>query len=100
MFIRDGTPSGFSTMSTGVPLGGVWHIFDRHDLGDNTLVTVTTRHLVTWLETTLNSQIHLDDLQHARRQIVTLGHLLTLFFERTSKSARFQPDCSFAICSS
>ena len=57
------------------------HILDRTDLGDNTLVTVTTRHLVTRLDATLDGQIDLDDLQYARRQVIALDDLATLVLE-------------------
>ena len=45
MFIRLGTPSGFSTMSTGVPSGRNG-ISSRQDLGDDALVPVASGHLV------------------------------------------------------
>src|SRR5690554_3860761 len=56
----------------------VRHIFNRHNRGDNTLVTVTTGHLVARLNTTLDSQVHLDDLQHARGKVVALLQLAFL----------------------
>ncbi len=59
----------------------VRHIFDRVDLGDNTLVPVTTRHFVTRLNLTFNGQIHLNDFQHAWCQIVALGDFTALGFE-------------------
>ena len=33
-----------------------WHIFDRHDRRNNTLVTVTASHLVTRLQATLDAR--------------------------------------------
>ncbi|MNO49928.1 hypothetical protein D3C76_402890 [compost metagenome] len=57
------------------------HVLDRADLGDNTLVTVTARHLVTRLDATLDCQVNLDDFQYARRQIITLDNLATLVLE-------------------
>ncbi len=62
-------------------IGHVRHVFDRHDLRHDTLVTVTAGHLVARLQTTLHSQIHLDHLQHARRQFVALRELLPLCLE-------------------
>ena len=57
------------------------HVFDGHDRGDNTFVTVTTGHLVTGLDTTLHRHVDLDDFQHARREIVALGQFALLVFE-------------------
>src|SRR5690554_3548107 len=57
------------------------HIFDRHDDRDDTLVTVTTSHLVTRLDATLDRQVDLDDLEYARRQIIALLQLALLVFE-------------------
>ena len=48
---------------------------------DNTLVTVTARHLVTRLDATLDGQINLDDLRYARRQIIALDDLATFVLE-------------------
>ena len=59
----------------------VRHIFDRVDLRDNTLVTVTTRHLITRLDTAFNGQVYLNNLQHARCQIVALGDFTAFRFE-------------------
>src|SRR5690606_30414190 len=59
----------------------VRHIFDRVDLRDNTLVTVTTCHLITRLDLTFNSQIHLNNLQHAWCQIVALSDFAAFRFE-------------------
>ena len=47
MFIREGTPSGFSTMSSGTSVWKEWHIFYRKYTGNNTLVTMTSGHLIT-----------------------------------------------------
>src|SRR5262249_53207652 len=58
------------------------HVFDRHDLGDNTLVPVAAGHLVARLQPPLHRQIDLYHLLHARRQLVALGQLLLLLFER------------------
>ncbi len=46
------------------------HVLDRHDHGDHALVAVTPGHLVARLNAPLDGQIHLDHLQHARRQII------------------------------
>src|SRR4026208_1752366 len=103
-FIRDGTPSGFSTMSTGVPSamygmastgtivemiplhpvpcvrrGGHWrHVRDRHDRRDDALGAVPARHLVAGLHAPLHGEIDLDHLQHAGREIVGRRDLLLL----------------------
>src|SRR5690606_28146060 len=59
----------------------VRHIFDRFNRGDNTFVTVTTSHLVTRLDLPFDRQIHLNDFQHARRQVIALLQLALLVFE-------------------
>ena len=59
----------------------VRHIFDRVDLRNYTLVTVTTCHLVTRLDTAFNRQIYLNNLQHARCQIVALSDFAAFRFE-------------------
>ena len=62
-------------------IGHVRHVFDRHDARDDTFVAVASRHLVARLQAALDGQIHLDHLQHARRQFVTLRQLFLLVFE-------------------
>jgi hypothetical protein len=59
----------------------VGHVFDGDDLGDHTLVTVTTGHLVAGLQAALDGQVDLDHLLHARGQLIALGKLLLLGFE-------------------
>ena len=46
MFIRDGTPSGFSTISSGRAVRQERHILLRKNTGNDTLVSVTARHLI------------------------------------------------------
>ena len=46
ILIREGTPSGFSTMSSGRAVGQERHILLRQDAGNNTLVAVTACHLI------------------------------------------------------
>ena len=48
----------------------IGHIFHRHDDRDNTLVTVAARHFVAGLNAAFDGEIHLNDFQHARCQIV------------------------------
>ena len=60
----------------------VRHVFDRGDLRHDTLVTVTAGHLVARLQAALHGQVHLDHLDHARRQFIALRELLALLFER------------------
>src|SRR5690606_20487413 len=62
-------------------VGHVRHVLDRGNTRNNTLVTVTTGHFVTWLQATLDGQIDLDHLEHAGGQFVALCKLLALFFE-------------------
>ena len=64
-FIRDGTPSRLSTISTGRAIGHVRHVFHRQNARDDALVTVTTGHLVARLQTALDGHIDLDHLLHA-----------------------------------
>ena len=54
----------------GTTVGHVRHVFNRADLGDHTLVTVTAGHLVARLQTTAFGDVHLDHLEHARGQFV------------------------------
>jgi hypothetical protein len=56
----------------------VRHVFERVDLGDNPLVAVTAGHLVARLQLALHRDEHLDDLHHARGQIVATLDLLDL----------------------
>ena len=49
----------------------VRHVFHRHDDGDNTLVTVTTSHLVTRLNATLDGKVDLNDFENTWCHIVT-----------------------------
>ena len=53
-----------------------------NDLGHDALVAVAAGHLVAGLQAALDGQVHLDHLQHARRQLVALRQLLALLFER------------------
>ncbi len=68
-------------------VGVVRHVFDRHDYRDDTLVTVTTGHLVTRLDATANCQVDLDDLQYARSQVIALLQLALLVFELVVQQA-------------
>ncbi len=78
MFIRDGTPSGLSTISAGrTTIRHVRHIFNRADLENHT-IAVTTGHLVTRLQATTLSNIDLDHLQDTRGQFVTTGSFVVL----------------------
>lgn len=62
-------------------IGIVRHVFHRHDHRDHTLVTVTAGHLVARLDAALDRQVDLDDLQHARSQVVALLQLALLVLE-------------------
>jgi len=46
---------------------------------------VTTCHLVTWLQATLDRKVNLDHLKYAGWQFVTLRELFTLFFKSKIK---------------
>ena len=64
----------------------VRHVFKRRDLGDNTLVTVTTGHLVARLQLALHRHEDFDHLHHARRQFVAALELFDLVFETVLKT--------------
>ena len=59
----------------------VRHVLNRHDHRDNTLVTVTTRHLVAWLDTTLHREINFNNLENAGSKVITTLELLFLCFK-------------------
>src|SRR5690606_22196069 len=52
------------------------HILYRHDLGNNTLVTVATGHLVTHLTLTLTGNIDFGHLLDTRLELITLDNLV------------------------
>ena len=72
MFIREGTPRGFSTMSSGVPSGRKGISSCGQDAGDNALVAVTAGHLVAHGDLPLLGDIHADDLVHAGAKLVAV----------------------------
>jgi hypothetical protein len=92
--MRLGTPSGFSTMSTGVPSSRNGMSSSARS-GDHTLVAVTAGHLVARLDLALHGDEDLDHLHHARRQFVAALQLLDLVDE-----AVFQLflDSSYCFC--
>ena len=59
----------------------IGHIFLRHDNRNHTFIAVATSHLVSGLDSTFDRQIHLDNLQYARRKVVTLGEFFLLVFK-------------------
>ena len=54
------------------------HVLDRHHLGHNALVAVTSGHLVARLQLALHRDEHLDHLHHTRGQIVATADLFDL----------------------
>ena len=54
------------------------HVFLGHDAGDDSLVSVSTGHLVANRDLPLLCQVHLDQLNHAGRQLVGLQDLVDL----------------------
>src|SRR3954469_11604839 len=100
-FMREGTPSGLSTISTGVPSGRygmcsfgrmrrvtpflparqVRHVLFRQDARDDALVAVTAGHLVADRQLALHRHVRLHQLDHARRQLVAATNLLLLLLE-------------------
>ena len=59
----------------------IGHILDRIDFGNDALVTVSARHLVTRLQLALNRNKDLDHLHDARRQLVTALQLFNFAIE-------------------
>jgi hypothetical protein len=70
MFIRPGIPSGFRTMSTGVPSSRNGMSSIGQDLRDDALVAVTAGELVTLGDLALLGDVDADQLVDARRQLV------------------------------
>ena len=66
-------------------VGHVRHVLDRNDGGNHALVAVASRHLVARLHAALHRQVHLDHLEHARRQIIARGDLRLLLLEALFK---------------
>ena len=58
-----------------------WHVFHRNDLGDHTLVAVTTGHLVARLQAPFHGHVDLDHLLYAGRQFITAGKFFLFLFE-------------------
>ena len=80
-FMRDGTPSGFRTMSTGVPSSRYGMSSSGADLADHTLVAVAAGHLVADGEVPLGGDVDLDHLEHAvGSSSPRLRRLTILFF--------------------
>ena len=77
-FIRLGTPSGLSTMSTARAVLEERHVLHRQDLGDHALVAVAAGHLVADGQLALDRHVDLHELDHAGRQVVALLQALDL----------------------
>ena len=80
-FMRLGTPSGLSTMSTCVPSSRNGMSSTGTILRDDALVAVTAGHLVARLDLALHGDEDLDHLHHAGRQFVAALQLLDLVEE-------------------
>jgi hypothetical protein len=74
-FMRLGTPSGLSTMSTGVPSSRYGMSSSGRMRRDDALVAVAAGHLVADLQLALDGDVDLHHLDDARRQLVALGEL-------------------------
>ncbi len=68
--MREGTPSGFKTISTGVPSASTRHILGRKNPREHAFVAVPSGHLVAHLQAALDRDEHLDHFDHAGRQFV------------------------------
>ena len=86
--MRLGTPSGLSTMSTGVPSCEVRHVLFRQDAADHALVAVATGHLVADLELALDGDVDLHHLDHARRQLVAAWLRRSILSRKCSSRSR------------
>src|SRR5713101_2818591 len=73
-FMRLGTPSGLSTISTGVP-SGRYGMSSSGRIRDHALVAVTAGHLVAHAQLALHGDIDFHQLDHTWRQFVSLGEL-------------------------
>ena len=68
MFIREGTPSGLSTMSQRRAVGQEGHVLLGQDAGDNALVAVAAGHLVAHGDLSLLGDVDAHQLVDARRR--------------------------------
>ena len=68
--MRDGTPSGFSTISTGVPSARYGMSSSGRMRESTPLLPWRPGHLVADLQPALDRDEHLDHLDHARREFV------------------------------
>jgi hypothetical protein len=89
--MREGTPSGFSTMIDMRAVFEERHVLDRQDARDDALVAVTAGHLVARLQLALHRDEDLDHLEHARRQLVAALQLLDGRSKRTSRGCASRP---------
>src|SRR6267143_1762752 len=64
----------------GSAIGKVRHVFLGHDARDDALVAVAAGHFVADGKLALHGDVGLDQLDHARRQLVTLLEFLLAFF--------------------
>ena len=70
MFIREGTPSGFSTICSGRAVGQEGHILLAQDAGHNALVAVAAGHLVAHADLALLGDVDAHHLVDAGGQLV------------------------------
>jgi hypothetical protein len=72
MFIREGTPRGFKTISTGVPSGRKGISSSGRIFGNNPLIPVATGHFVAFGDFSLLGNIHPHDLVDAGRKLIAV----------------------------
>ena len=72
MFIRDGTPSGLSTMSQRRAVRQERHILLRQNAGDNALVSVAASHFVADGDLSALRNVAAYELVHTRRKLVAV----------------------------
>ena len=92
--MREGTPSGLSTMSTGRAVLEVRHVLLGQDARDDALVAVAAGHLVADRQLALDGDVDLDHLDDARRQLVALGELGDLVAVERLDGVRRRPRAS------
>ena len=59
----------------------MWHIFNRNNPGDNTLVTMASCHLVARLNAAFHCNIDLHHFLYTRCQIISAGDLSLFLFK-------------------
>src|SRR5262245_36727521 len=94
--MRLGTPSGLSTISTGVPSGRKGHVLRRHDPGHDALVAVAPGHLVARRDLPLLGHVDADQLVDAGRQLILVLAAEHLDVDHDAALAGWHPQAGVA----